>query len=116
MMQRQTRLTNRLEQKMLEGQLKPLDVAKRVLNADTISSVRQSPFHHRAWTILDRWALNTPQQLKALEAEGEVVLLGRLLDQQTAEHEALLDASEMLSTGTSEHEVLTMANISTELK
>ena len=101
---------------MLEGQLKPLDVAKRILNADTISSVRQSPFHYRAWMILDRWALNTPQQLKALEAQGEVALLGRLLDQQTAEHEALLGASEMLSTGTTELEVLTMANIATELR
>ncbi|WP_063828885.1 hypothetical protein [Paraburkholderia sprentiae] len=100
---------------MLEGQLKPLDVAKRVLQPDTISSVRQSPFHLRAWTILDRWALNSPQRLKALETQGEVILLGRLLDQQTAEHEALMDASEMLQTGVSESEVLALANISTEL-
>ncbi|MGP8437775.1 hypothetical protein ACT2FY_38790 [Paraburkholderia fungorum] len=100
---------------MLEGQLKPLEVAKRVLAPNTISSVRQSPFHLRAWTILDRWALNSPHQLKALESEGEVVLLGRLLDQQTAEHEALMDATAMLQSGVSESEVLTLANISTEL-
>ncbi|WP_035534259.1 hypothetical protein [Paraburkholderia sacchari] len=100
---------------MLEGELKPLDIAKRVLKPDTISSVRQGPYHLRAWKILDRWALNSPQQLKALETEGEVVLLGRLLDQQTLEHEALLDASEMLTQGVSESEILAMANIPTEL-
>ncbi len=100
---------------MLEGELKPLEIAKRVLTSETISSVRLTPYHLRSWKILDRWALNSPAKLKALENEGQVVLLGRLLDQQTLEQSALLDATEMLNSGTTEHEVLVMNSIETEL-
>lgn len=100
---------------MLTGEMKPLDVAKRVLSPETISSVRSEPFHLRAWKILDRWALNSPAKLKALETEGEVVLLGRLLDQQVIEHTILLEASEQLQQGLTEHEILTLNGVQTEL-
>ncbi|MGY8527594.1 hypothetical protein [Paracidovorax citrulli] len=100
---------------MLTGEMKPLDVAKRVLKPDTISSVRSKPFHLRGWKILDRWALNTPAKLVALEREGEVVLLGRLLEQQNLEHEILLNAMEEVNQGMSEQEVLTLHEVETEL-
>jgi hypothetical protein len=110
-----TQWMNRQEQKMLTGEMKPLDVAKRVLSTETISSVRSEPFHLRAWKILDRWALNSPAKLKALETEGEVVLLGRLLDQQVIEHTILLEAAEQLQQGVTEHEILRLNGVQTEL-
>jgi hypothetical protein len=100
---------------MLEGNLKPLDVAKRVLLSETISSVRSEPYHLRGWMILDRWAMNSPAKLKALESEGEVVLLGRVLDQQEMEHAILLEAAEQLQQGVTEHEILTQNGVQTEL-
>jgi len=33
------------------------------------------------WQILDCWAFNFPERLRALEAQGELLLLGRLLEQ-----------------------------------
>lgn len=68
----------------------PLSIATNVLAYDTIKAVRHSPFFHaRAWQILDRWAFNSPTQLRQMEAEGEVILLERLLIQQELEHQAL---------------------------
>jgi len=95
--------------------LKPLDLAKRVLLPETISSVRAEPYHLCGWKILDRWAMNSPEKLKALESEGEVVLLGRLLDQQVIEHAMLLEVVEALHAGTTEHEILTQNGVQTEL-
>jgi hypothetical protein len=100
---------------MLEGNLKPLDVAKRVLLPETISSVRSKPYHLCGWKILDRWAMNSPAKLKALENEGEVALLGRLLDQQVIEHTILLEAAEQLQEGVTEYEILTQSGVQTEL-
>ncbi|WP_243772020.1 hypothetical protein [Burkholderia anthina] len=36
----------------------------------------------RGWQILDHWAFESPAHLRALEAVGEVILLGRLLEQR----------------------------------
>lgn len=108
--------TNHREQKMLEGQHKPLDLAKRVLDNEAISSVRDcAQLHLRGWKILDRWAFNSPEKLTALVKSGEVLFLGRLLEQQELEHNVLLDATEILNTGTPEQEVLEMNHIQTEL-
>ena len=100
---------------MLEGQMQPLAVAKRVLTQETIVSVSQSPFTLRAWKILDRWALNSPRQLKELEAKGINVLHRRVLEQQTTESKALLTMAESLDRGMAEHEVLELAEVQTEL-
>ena len=100
---------------MQEGQHKPLDLAKKVLRPDTISAVRMPQFHLRGWQILDRWAYNSPAKLKALEQQGEVVLLGRLLEQQSLEHTVLLEATEALNSGTTASEILEMNHVQTEL-
>lgn len=61
----------------------PLRIASGVLAATTIDSVRRSTSYHAcSWQILDRWAFNSPEQLRALEVQGELLLLGRLLEQQ----------------------------------
>lgn len=101
---------------MQTEQHSPLDLAKQVLAADTIEAVRLLPsFHLRGWKILDRWAHNSPGKVRDLEQQGEVVLLGRLLEQQDLEHKVLVDAIDLLNSGTAEHEVLAMHDVQTEL-
>lgn len=92
---------------------RPLSIAAGVLMPSTLGSVRRSPsFHRRGWHILDRWAFESPAQLRALEAEGEVILLGQLL-----EHQALRSAAalEQRRRGLAEHEILALHEIRTTL-
>lgn len=93
----------------------PLSIATAVLTDDTIEAVRHSPsFHARAWQILDRWAFNSPTQLRQMEAEGEVILLERLLIQQELEHQALCSQEGLNQQrhGLAEHEILTLHGVS----
>ena len=96
----------------------PLSIAANVLARTTIESIRRSPSYHvRGWQILDRWAFSCPEQLRKLEADGEVILLGRLLEQQEIEHQVLSSTAglEQRSHGLAEHEVLAMHEIRTGL-
>lgn len=96
----------------------PLSIAASVLAMTTIQSVLRSPsYHARGWQILDRWAFSIPEQLRRMEADGEVILLGRLLEQQEIEHQVLSSTVglEQRSRGLAEHEVLALHEISTEL-
>ena len=96
----------------------PLRIASGVLADTTIESVRRSTsYHARCWQILDRWAFNSPERLRALEAQGELLLLGRLLEQQIVEHEALISPLGLAQRrhGLTEHEVLALWGISTDL-
>lgn len=93
----------------------PLSLASNVLAYDTIKAVRHSPsFHARAWQILDRWALNSPTQLRQIEAEGEIILLERLLIQQELEHQVMCseEGLNQQSHGLTEHEILTLHGVS----
>ena len=101
---------------MLTGQPQPLEIASKTLKAETLQAVRSSPSYNlKGWKILDRWAFNTPARLVALEAEGEVILLGRLLEQQALEENVLNQAVELLQTGSTAHEILAQSEISLEL-
>jgi len=96
----------------------PLSIAANVLASATIGSVRRPPsYHARGWQILDRWAFSFPEQIRRLEADGEVILLGRLLEQQEIEHQVLSSTPglEQCSRGLAEHEILALYEISTEL-
>jgi len=96
----------------------PLEIAANVLANSTIKSVlRSSSYHSRGWRILDRWAFNAPDRLLALEAQGEIFLLIRLLEQQNIEHDALISVAGLaqLAHGLSEHEVLVEWGIAAEL-
>ena len=101
---------------MLVEPLQPLQIAARVVAPSTLSAVRRSPFALVGWKILDRWAMNTPDKLRALEAQGEVVLLGRLLDQQNLELDSLLENLSLHAAGVSESEILQFCEIQTELR
>lgn len=96
---------------MIEGQTKPLAQASKFLQMSTLRAVSKVPYNRFGWAILDRWATNSPRQLVELEAQGEVVLLGRLLEQQNREQEALTDASPEMAP----HETLAMREIESEL-
>ena len=48
-------------------------------------------FSNQAYLILDRWAMNNPKTLKALEKKGELSLIVRLDQQHTLEHRGELD-------------------------
>lgn len=102
---------------MLEGNLEPLEIAKRILLPSTLEAVCRQPYTARGWTILDRWAMNTPEKIRALEAESEFLLLSRLLEQQSLETEVLNETSalERLATGETEGEILASALVNTEL-
>jgi hypothetical protein len=99
---------------MLTSNDPPLTIARQVLQPASIAAFRMSPFNFHGWKILDRWAFNSPEKLRALEATGLIALLSRVLDQQHTEMGALIDAMRH-SEGLAEHEVLTMQEIRTEL-
>lgn len=93
----------------------PFSIAAGVLASGTIKSVRLSPsFYARAWQILDRLAFSSPTQLCQMEAEGEIILLERLLIQQELEHQALCleEGLNQLRHGLTEHEILTLNGVS----
>lgn len=97
---------------------KPLKIASGVLAITTIDSVLLSTsYHARGWQILDRWAFNSPGRLRALEVQGELLLLSQLLEQQLLEHEALIspDGLAQRAQGQDENEILTLCGICTEL-
>jgi hypothetical protein len=91
----------------------PLSIAATVLSTETLRATSKAPFTAQGWKILDRWAYNSPEKLRALEAKGLIALLTRLRDQQTWEQDAL--NSSPLGEGLAEHEILARAEINTEL-
>jgi len=97
---------------MIEGNTQPLTIAARVLTPETLQAVRRlSDYSLRGWRILDRWAFNSPDALRRLEASGEILLLERLLVQQRIEQEAVnAQAGDM-----PEIEALRLAEVRTEL-
>ncbi|PHN45199.1 hypothetical protein [Pseudomonas amygdali] len=95
----------------------PLSIASDILAATTIDSVRRSTSYHACgWQILDRWAFNSPERLRALEVQGELLLLGRLLEQEIIEHNALISPLGLAQRrqGLADHEVLALGGLSTE--
>ncbi|MCD5327964.1 hypothetical protein ACFFU8_08975 [Chromobacterium piscinae] len=103
---------------MLTGQTQPLEMAKKVLLPETLQAASKAPYNQFGWAILDRWAYNSPEALTALETQGEVVLLGRLLEQQQLEQQVLTtqEALEAQATGVQRHEILQQYLMETELR
>lgn len=101
---------------MITQQTQPLVIAARELNPETIQAILQSPsFGPQAWKILDRWALNSPSRLKQLETDGELTLLGKVLEQQRLELEALHNLTGELTMGLAQHELLVLQAVKTGL-
>ena len=103
---------------MIIGQTALLDIARKILKPLTISEVRNiQGADQLLCSILDRWALNSPERLKALEKEGTISLLVRLVTQWEMEKEAM-DSEEfydMEMDGMSQWEIFKQMDINTEL-
>lgn len=104
---------------MLDRQTRPLEIASRVLEPETIRMVRADKNFHRAgYLILDRWALNQPDELKELEHRDPDLVLDRLYEQQELEGDALASATaaEMQTRGYTQWEILELMGIDTRVR
>lgn len=106
---------------MIEGRTNPLDIARRVLKPETMREVRVAEWPHRnlAYSILDRWALNSPDMLQALETEQEGFVLILRLDQQANLESRTLNSDtawKMSQRGMSDWEILSELGVDTELR
>lgn len=104
---------------MLDRQTAPLEIASRILEPETIREIRQNrqAIDRTGYQILDRWALNQPEELKALEMRDADLVMLRLYEQQELEGDALASptAAEMQSRGYSQWEILELMGIDTRV-
>ena len=103
---------------MLDRPTNPLDIARTVLRPQTIREVQSAAFTNSAYLILDRWALNQPDDLRRLEAMNTLGLIVTLSQQQTREANVLNSDSawEASQQGMSDWEILQNAGIDTSLR
>ena len=73
---------------MLDRHTAPLEIACGILKQETIRFIQDGGYADSAYKILDRWALNSPDALKRLEALGLLVLEERLNAQLEMEVDA----------------------------
>ena len=103
---------------MFDRQTAPLEIARTVLRPETIREVRSAGLTNTAYLILDRWALNQPDDLRQLEAMNTLGLIVTLSQQQAREASVLNSDSawEASRQGMSDWEILQNAGIDTSLK
>ena len=103
---------------MLDRPTNPLDIARTVLHPQTIREVQSAAFTNSAYLILDRWALNQPDELRRLEAIHTLDLLVTLDQQCTREANVLNSDSawEASRQGMSDWEILQNAGVDTSLR
>lgn len=90
-----------------------LEITASILHPETIHAVRNSGFPPSAYRILDRWALNNPDELKALERQGLKKFLRRVDRQQKLEKRTLCSDAAWLAgrRGMSDYEILLEAGV-----
>ena len=103
---------------MLDSQTYPLEIARKVLKPETINDVRSGGYTSLGYSILDRWALNSPEDLKKLEAMGDIPFMVKLYGQQQKEAEALSSETSRQASlrGMSDSEILESMGIDMRLK
>ena len=105
---------------MLDRQTYPLEIARKVLKPETINDVRSGGYTSLGYSILDRWALNSPEELKKLEAMGnfDFDFDLKLYGQQQTEARALSSETARLASlrGMSDSEILESMGIDMRLK
>ena len=103
---------------MLDRQAFPLEIARKVLKPETINDVRSGGYTSLGYSILDRWALNSPEELKKLEAMGDIPFMVKLYGQQQKEAEALSSETSRQASlrGMSDSEILESMGIDMSLK
>ena len=102
---------------MLDRQTCPLEIARKVLKPETINDVRSGGYTLRGYSILDRWALNSPDELKKLEAMGHFDFDLKLYGQQQTEARALSSetARQASLRGMSDSEILQSCGVEMNL-
>lgn len=102
----------------LDRQTNPLEIARTVLRPESIQDIRSRGFTNSAYLILDRWALNSPDELRKLERQGSLDLVIRLDQQMVIERRTLCSDSawEMSRRGMSDWEILESAGIDMSLQ
>ncbi|WP_241159619.1 hypothetical protein [Desulfovibrio sp. ZJ200] len=103
---------------MLDRQTCPLEIARKVLKLETINDVRSGGYTPLGYSILDRWALNSPDELRMLEAKGSLAFDLKLYGQQQTEAQALSSetARQASLRGMSDWEILESMGIDMSLK
>jgi hypothetical protein len=103
---------------MWDRQTEPFEIAKTVLKPETARYIRENGYANSAYKVLDRWALNSPDELRRLEAQGPMALETRLNAQLMAEIEALNSYSAWRAgrQGMNEYEFLLDIGVDTELR
>ena len=103
---------------MLDRQTYPLEIARKVLKPETINDVRSGGYTLRGYSILDRWALNSPEELKKLEAKGSIAFDLKVFGQQQTEARALSSetARQASLRGMSDWEILESCGVEMNLK
>jgi len=71
-------MVSKEENIMLDRRTEPLEIACGVLKQETIHAIHEDGYTITAFRILDRWALNNPDALKRLEAQGIMAFEERL--------------------------------------
>ena len=89
-----------------------------VLKPETINNVRSGGYTSLGYSILDRWALNSPDELKKLEAMGRFDFDLKVYGQQQTEARALSSETARLAElrGMSDWEILESMGIDMSLK
>lgn len=91
--------------------------ASRILQVSTILRVNKCPsINYRGMTILDRWAVNQPEELRELERNTAWLMI-RLLEQQELEADILdrPESLDQLTRGLTESEILTRHEVTMSL-
>lgn len=103
---------------MLDRQTYPLEIARKVLKPETINDVRSGGYTSLGYSILDRWALNSPDELRKLEAQGDIPFMVKLYGQQQTEAGALSSetARQASLRGMTDSEILESMGIDMSLK
>ena len=97
---------------MLDRQTNPLDIARTVLKPETIHDLKVRGFTNSAYLILDRWALNSPDDVLT-------PLVQNLVDQQQAIEKRTLcseSARQASLRGMSDWEILESCGVEMNLK
>jgi hypothetical protein len=102
----------------LDRQTAPLEIARKILKPETILEIKQGGYTNSGYLILDRWALNSPDELKRLEKMGPMDFMLHLNHQQQEEAHCLNSEAARLARlrGMSDWEILESAGIDTELR
>ena len=97
---------------------KPAGHRKNRTQAGNNRGSKDGGFPNSAYLILDRWALNSPEELKKLEAMGDIPFMVKLYGQQQKEAEALSSETSRQASlrGMSDSEILESMGIDMSLK